>query len=1016
LPWRAVLAILGIFLVGRYLGVLSVWATSSQPLGALLASATLRTTLLPVTCLGILAALAFIHVKTLLSRQQDKLARLAERKRRSENARARSEARYRSMLDNAPTALAIFDEAGKTAYVNRRFGELFGYTREDIPTQAVWCAKAFPEAAYRQMARSVWQALSRSALDRNGDIAASTYRVTCKDGSLRQVEISASRIGNEFLIHFHDVTEQMAAESALRTNESRLRKIFERIEKVSVQGYNEQLQVTYWNKASSELYGYREEEAIGRQLQDLILPDEMRAPVTEGHRQWLEMSTPIPASELMLRRKNGSYVPVFSSHVMVETQHGREMYCIDIDLTEIKRSKEQLELAASVFSHSREGIVIASPDGRILNSNATFSQMCGYTQSELLNRDAASVLLTDVHGVAFQTAMTQSIANYGQWSGETWNRRKNGDLYAQTLTINAIRDERGEILHLVILVSDVTALREQEEQLKFAARHDALTGLPNRTQLAERVNKGIERTNDTGLQLALIYIDLDDFKAINDALGSEFGDKLLMTVTSCLKSALRPQDVLARMGGDEFVAMVEALASPDDLTPVLDSLLRAFEQELSLGNQIIKLTASLGATLYAQGNQANADADQLLRQADLAMYQAKLSGKARYCIFDTEEDRDTRGRHESREAIRHAIEQDELRLYYQPKVNLRTGKLVGCEALIRWQHPERGLLLPSAFLPSIEGDPLAIALGEWVMTTAIRQAQTWRRSGNNIPVSINVGARELLDPGFENRLSALLSKYPDVPPSHIELEVLEGSALNDFAKSAQVIRTCQEIGVKFAIDDFGTGYSSLTYLKLLPVETLKIDQSFVREMLEDLESFSILEGIVGLAKAFSREMVAEGVETDRHAAMLLRLGCNIAQGYGIARPMPAEDVPVWSASWSPQPDWLLIKKVRPEDIPVLRTVVEQRGWLLDTRRALMRGQQPGDQPMLNWFCFPNTLLRHSVEQAWLRLKKKASELAHLAATGKLESAMSRFGEAEAACDELVLELLAIIKRGQVLAA
>ena len=364
-----------------------------------------------------------------------------------------------------------------------------------------------------------------------------------------------------------------------------------------------------------------------------------------------------------------------------------------------------------------------------------------------------------------------------------------------------------------------------------------------------------------------------------------------------MKMVLREGDTLARLGGDEFVAVLIDLEDTNACTPMLTRLLAAAAQPVQLGDISLQVSASLGVAVFPQ--EQDIDPDQLLRQADQAMYHAKLAGKNRYQIFDSAQDRNLRGHHESLERIRLALMQGEFVLYYQPKVNMRSGKVIGAEALIRWLHPEKGLLAPAQFLPVIEDHPLAVDVGEWVMDAALTQMQQWRDMGLKLPVSVNIGARQLQQGNFVQRLQAILARHPDIPPACLELEVLETSALADVGLVSQVIEDCAQIGVRFALDDFGTGYSSLTYLKRLRVALLKIDQSFVRDMLVDPDDLAILEGVIGLAAAFKRKVIAEGVETVEHGTALLHLGCELAQGYGIARPMPPEEIPAWAATWTP---------------------------------------------------------------------------------------------------------------------
>jgi EAL domain-containing protein (putative c-di-GMP-specific phosphodiesterase class I) len=323
--------------------------------------------------------------------------------------------------------------------------------------------------------------------------------------------------------------------------------------------------------------------------------------------------------------------------------------------------------------------------------------------------------------------------------------------------------------------------------------------------------------------------------------------------------------------------------------------------KVQLSEALVQVSVSIGVTFYPQDQ--DIDADQLLRQADQAMYQSKLAGKNRYHVFDPVKDSYIRVHHEGLERIRMALLQNEFVLHYQPKVNMRSGKVIGAEALIRWQHPEKGLLAPGIFLPVIEDHVLAVVVGEWVIDMALAQVETWQSAGLDLPVSVNIGARQLQQSNFVQRLQAILAKHPSVSPAKLELEVLETSALADISQVSQVIEDCAQIGVRFALDDFGTGYSSLTYLKRLRVSLLKIDQSFVRDMLVDPDDLAILEGVIGLAAAFKRHVIAEGVESVEHGTALLHLGCDLAQGYGIARPMPAEQMPAWADTWQPDAAW-----------------------------------------------------------------------------------------------------------------
>lgn len=615
-------------------------------------------------------------------------------------------------------------------------------------------------------------------------------------------------------------------------------------------------------------------------------------------------------------------------------------------LDEQKVFQEKLQMSASVFTHAREGITITDPQGTIIEVNASFSRITGYTRDEVIGKNPR-ILSSGRQNKVFYDNLWQQLIDKGHWYGEVWNRRKNGEVYAEMLTISAVRDAQGKTDHYVALFSDITALKEHEHRLDHIAHYDALTNLPNRVLLADRLRQGMIQEQRRGKKLAVVFLDLDGFKAINDLHGHEAGDQLLITVSSRMKQTLREGDTLARIGGDEFVAVLGDLDDVNTCLPMLSRLLSAAALPIEVNATILQVSASLGVTFFPQAQ--DIEADQLMRQADQAMYQAKQSGKNRYTFFDAEQDYGIRSHHETIERMHQGLRCQEFVLYFQPKVNMRSGAIIGCEALIRWQHPEDGLLLPAQFLPMVENHPLSIEIGEWVIDHALAQVQIWQNQGLAIPVSVNVGARQLQQTNFVVRLNELLAKHPAVAPSSLEIEILETSALEDLARISLVIENCRELGVLFAMDDFGTGYSSLTYLRRLRVNLLKIDQSFVRDMLDDADDLTILQGVIGLAKSFQRSAIAEGVETIAHGSMLLQLGCELAQGFGIAKPMPAAEMANWLSSWKPDSAWPLQTAIAPEDLPLLFARVEHRAWVA-AMSAYIRGERRVPPPMDHHQC------------------------------------------------------------------
>ena len=577
------------------------------------------------------------------------------------------------------------------------------------------------------------------------------------------------------------------------------------------------------------------------------------------------------------------------------------------EIEERRKAEEHLRLAANVFTFAREAISITDAQGTIIDVNAAFTRITGYERAEVLGRNPR-ILQSGRQGPAYYAAMWQSLSTSGYWSGEIWNRRKNGEVFAELLTISAVKNAEGETQNYVALFTDITPMKEQQKQLEHIAHYDALTDLPNRTLLADRLQQAMAQTQRRGQSLAVAYLDLDGFKTVNDSHGHAVGDELLVALAARLLATLREGDTLSRIGGDEFVAILVDLESASAHETVLLRLLEAASTPVAVRGLSLQVSASIGLTLYPQDN---VSADQLMRHADQAMYIAKQAGKNRYHLFDVVQDTAVQSQREQLTQIRAALEHGELVLHYQPKVDLQAGRLMGVEALVRWQSPTAGLLLPGSFLPAIENDITAIHLGEWVIARALRQLSDWHAQGLLISMSVNIGARQLQQPDFPQRLAALLRQHLKVAPAYVELEILETSALQDIEQASQAMRACRALGVRFALDDFGTGYSSLTYLKHLPVEVLKIDRSFVSDMLDDPDDLSIVRGVVSLAQAFGREVIAEGVESVAHGQALCQLGCHLAQGFGIARPMPAGELLAWQARWDADPSWRALRQAWP---------------------------------------------------------------------------------------------------------
>ncbi|RLA20759.1 MAG: diguanylate cyclase [Gammaproteobacteria bacterium] len=572
-------------------------------------------------------------------------------------------------------------------------------------------------------------------------------------------------------------------------------------------------------------------------------------------------------------------------------------------------SEKRLKLLDKVFHGTHEAIVITDADKLIIDVNPAFSTITGYSLEEALGQNPHT--LKTLNGAKSQEYFEkmQMLDENNHWQGEAWHHRKNGEAYAERLTISALKDNKGNTLNYVGIFSDITYSKEQQKELEFMAHYDVLTKLPNRTLFYDRFLQAVAHSKRTKTLLAVCFLDLDNFKPVNDIYGHNVGDQLLIEVAQRIKANIREEDTVSRQGGDEFTLLLAEFDHVYQCEVLLYRILEAVAEPYMIEEQHINISASLGATVYPLDD---SDIDTLLRHADQAMYQAKLAGRNRYYLFNAEHDQQVSLKHQQLDEIQQALSNNEFELYYQPKVNMKSGEVYGVEAVIRWLHPENGLTPPLDFLPIIEESILEIQLGEWVISQALEQIALWKKQGISLQVSVNIASYHLQSASFTSQLETALLKQPSVDPGHLQLEILESSALGDTQIINSVIKFCQEVlGVKVALDDFGTGYSSLTHLRNLPAETIKIDQTFVRDMLDDPDDCAIIDGIIGLADSFDREVIAEGVETTEHGLMLLLMGCDYAQGYGIARPMPAREISDWLSSYRPNETWLNCGNLEP---------------------------------------------------------------------------------------------------------
>ena len=804
----------------------------------------------------------------------------------------RAAARNAMILVTALDGFWLVKPDGQLCDVNARACEMLGYTREEM--LALHVGDVDVRDAPEVVAARIRE------IELTGGIRFES-RHRCKDGRILDVELSARQLREEGLIavFVHDITQRKQAEQSLAQSEQRFRDMVNTTDGIVWEADAQTFCFTFISRKAEELLGFTTQEWLepGFWVEHLHPEDKSWAPqycasctgrlephnfdyrfvAKNGHTVWLQDIVTVVAEQGVPRWLRG----------------------IMIDITERKSAEAKLQLAASVFTHAREGIMITDAAGTIMEVNDTFTAITGYSREEAVGQNPR-ILKSGLQPPDYYATLWQALTDIGHWTSEVWNRRKNGEVFAEMQTISAVRDDNGITRNYVSLFTDITAMKAQQQRLEHIAHYDALTNLPNRVLLADRLQQAMLQSQRRGKALAVVYLDLDGFKQVNDQHGHGVGDTLLIAVSQQIKDALREGDTLARIGGDEFVAVLVDLDGASDCEPVLARLLQSAAQSVTIGKVQLQVSASIGVTLYPQDG---VDADLLLRHADQAMYIAKEAGKNRYHFFDVQSAAAVRSQRENLNGIALALEHQQFVLHYQPKVNMRAGVVVGAEALIRWQHPQRGLLPPGAFLSAIDNHPLSIAVGEWVISSALAQMAAWSAQGLELPVSVNIDALQLQQIGFVGRLEEMLQAHPEIPPHRLQLEVLETSALDDMGRVSEAMQACQSLGVQFALDDFGTGYSSLTYLRRLPAQMLKIDQSFVRDMLVDPGDLAIVQGVISLASTFGRSVIAEGVETQAHGKRLLEMQCELAQGYGIARPMPAADLPKWVHRWTVQEDW-----------------------------------------------------------------------------------------------------------------
>jgi len=659
----------------------------------------------------------------------------------------------------------------------------------------------------------------------------------------------------------------------------------------AIYGVNMEGLITFANPACLHLLGYeREDELLGQHAHGLFHhshPDGSCYRLEECRIYAAFLSNQvIHGDDEVFWRKDGAAFPVeYWSHPIRHAGQVEGSVITFVDITERKQAEQQLRLAAQVFESSHEAIFITDAQNNIVSVNQAFIDITGYGRAEAIGQ-SPGLLKSGRHDAEFFRSMMNSIHHSGNWQGEIWNKRKNGEIYPAWMAISSVRNKQGGITHYVAIYSDISELKRNESQLERQANYDGLTGLANRNLFQDRLNQALifSRRHDCGL--AVLFIDLDNFKNINDSLGHDAGDALLIQVASRLTGSVREGDTVARQGGDEFVLLLSEIRAEDNVSAITQKLLKALSAPFDIGGRELHITCSIGIASYPKDGEDN---QTLLKNADAAMYRAKELGRNNAQYYAAEMNVRAMERLMLENSLYHALERNEFLLNYQPQVDLRTGEIVGMEALVRWQHPDLGLVSPARFIPVAEDSGLIVPLGEWVLRTACAQNKAWQRAGlKPISVAVNLSARQFRQPNLVEMVAGILSET-GLDPTHLDLEVTESLVMQNVEATIVTLGRLKAMGIKLSIDDFGTGYSSLNYLKRFPIHTLKIDQTFVRDITTDPSDAAIAKTIIAMAHELGLMVIAEGVETEEQKSFLRLHRCDEMQGYLFSRPVPAAE-------------------------------------------------------------------------------------------------------------------------------
>ncbi len=690
------------------------------------------------------------------------------------------------------------------------------------------------------------------------------------------------------LTAFQDDLERQVAEktASLSASEARLRGIFDNTN-TAIASTDMNGRITGFNEAFRAMLGYDADVLRGKTVAEITHPDDVAAeiPLFQTLRSGAQSHYRI---EKRFHTADGSILWADTSATAIGNvrDNTRSFFGVIKDITQRKRAEAELNLMARVFTNSGEGIVITDADNRIVAVNESFTRLTGYAEDEVRGHNPKMLSAGRTQPEVYRE-MWASLHKQGLWEGELWDRRKSGESYPKWTSISVVRNGEGRITNYIGSFSDISERKASEERILHLAHHDALTHLPNRLHLHQRLNQAMNQAKRNNGRVGLLLIDLDRFKAINDTLGHQVGDRLLVEVAERLTAILRESDIVARLGGDEFVVVVTEMLSIGDAAGVAEKIVETISAPYFIADNDLRTSPSIGICIYPDDA---GDIDNLMKNADVAMYHAKARGRSRYQFFAENMNIEAAHRMSLESEMRTALESQQFVLHYQPQLDLRNGQITGVEALVRWQHPVRGMVPPLDFIPLAEETGLILPLGDWILEEACRQLKRWQDVElGHLRMSVNLSAKQFHDETLPERITTLLQNA-GLGTDRIDLEITESMPMQSPADAITLMQRLSDSGLSLSIDDFGTGHSSLSYLKLFPIDTLKIDRAFVKDIETDPNDANICDVTVLLAHKLGLETVAEGVETSAQLKFLLSIGCEKIQGYLVSKPLPGDEL------------------------------------------------------------------------------------------------------------------------------